>query len=133
MIPHLRMTTPAKYLPDIGLSTVCTAFKHTKSKKKPAVVKMSWLSFRISAFHKLKISGSKHLAPSGFPRACISQSQGTVSLHIMIAYIFLKQSVPFDLSYAFELSTPKREVSHPEVAKNLLINKLRGRDFFFFF
>lgn len=119
------MTTPAKYLPDIGLSTVCTAFKHTKSKKKPAVVKMSWLSFRISAFHK-------HLAPSGFPRACISQSQGTVSLHIMIAYIFLKQSVPFDLSYAFELSTPKREVSHPEVAKNLLINKLHGRDFFFF-
>lgn len=32
----------------------------------------------------------------------------------MIAYIVLKQSVPFDLSYTFEL--PKREFLHLEVA-----------------
>jgi len=39
-----------------------------------------------------------------------------MSLHIMILCVFLKQSVPFDLSYTFKLL--KRDFSHPEVAMN---------------
>lgn len=120
----LKIMSQYKYLLDdcIGPNTVCMAFKITETQKKnplwlrfPGSLSGCW-SFSILRAENLSLTQIHHLAPSDFPRTYISQSLRAASLHIMMAHIFLKQFVPLDLSYPFELPTPEREVLHPALA-----------------